>query len=55
MNIPLVFHRYLSHSILSFIRIGGDSDWRKKLTIANILKEFNSRLKGASKGKLDCF
>ena len=54
-NIPLGFHRYLSHSISSSIRIGGDNDWRKKLTIPNILKEFNSRLKGASKGKLVCF
>ena len=53
--ISLVFQRYLSHSISSSIRIGGDNDWRKKLTIPNILKEFNSRLKGASKGKLDCF
>ena len=49
------FSLYLSHSISSSIRIGGDNDWRKKLTIPNILKEFNSRLKGASKGKLDCF
>ena len=54
-NVPVVFHIYFSYSILSSILIGGDNDWRKKLTIPNILKEFNSRLKGASKGKLDCF
>ena len=33
-----------------FIFIGGDYDWRKKLTIPNILKEFNLRLKGISTG-----
>ena len=31
--------------------LGSDYNWRKKLTLPNILKEFNSRLKGASKGK----
>ena len=35
-----------------FSILGGDYDWRKKLTLPNILKEFNSRLKGMSKGKI---
>ena len=30
--------------------LGGDYDWRKRLTLPNILKEFNSRLKGMSTG-----
>ena len=32
------------------IFIGGVYDWRKKLTIPNILKELNPRLKGISTG-----
>ena len=32
---------------------GGDEDWRSVLTLANILKEFNPKLKGQSTGHSD--
>ena len=41
---------FISTEFLTFLLSGGDGNWRTTLTLPNILKEFNPRLKGFSTG-----